>query len=594
MSTLAALAVSSLSLLGLAAGLSALMREKTAKCFPAVAGLIVLVLYAAGLAGILKAGAVFMLALGVAGAIWCAVQSIREKRAPQGLCTMAVCLLGVLAISYYAHAGRLYGVWDEFSHWGLAMRQMRESHSLSRGAGVPLLFMDYPPATALFAYFMGFLAPEFAEDATFVAQNLLTLCVMAPLLSDFSVKKPLSLMSAASLSALLPIIMNADAYSTVYVDSLLGVMTGMALLCFFARDFTRADAAGFASLLFLLTLTKPSGLGLAVIVLAVALCAMLAAKEKQWLTLFGGAGAAAGAKISWNVYMALCGSADSWNLGAINPLRIGETQKEVLLHFMRALEERPLLSYWVPVTYLMGVVIFAFAAWLLVQMIGGDRGGKLKPAFVGAALGSGAYALVMLLLYMYVYSVEEGVGLASYERYMATYLLALWLFLLGVALREGEKVRMRVLVASAAVIFATGDVGKHGYELLKSPISVKINWAYRASYEPLMPIHDLLKDGEKVFIASCVPSPLDWHMARYTAMLPGEAINLPWESGMGVEEAPDAQVWMDQLASDFEYVYMCWQDAAFVEKYGACFEGGVKNHTIYRVDKEARMLFPVE
>lgn len=594
MSTLSALLIGALALLGIAAGLAALMNEKTAKCFPAAAGLMVLTSYAAGLAGLLRGGAMLCMALGAAGAVYTLIASVKKKRAPQGLATMAVCLLGVLAVSYYAHAGRLYGLWDEFSHWGLAMRHMRESHSMARGAGVPILFQDYPPATALFAYVMGFFTPEFAEDATFVAQNLLMLCAMAPMLADLSVKKPLSLLSAASLSALLPIIMNADAYSTVYVDSLLGVMTGMALLCFFAKGRTRADDMSFAALLFLLTLTKPSGLGLAVIVLAVALAGMLWAKETRWVALTGGLFAAAAAKISWNVYMALCAGGESWNLGAINPLHIGEVQKEVLLHFLRAVEERPLLSYWVPVTYLMGVAVFAFAAWLLVQIIGKDRGRALKPAFVGAALGSGAYALVMLLLYMYVYTVEEGVGLASYERYMATYLLALWLFLLGVALREGEKVRMRVLVASAAVIFVTGDVGRCGYELIKSPMSVKENWAYRESYAPIRSAAGRPESGEKIFIASSNPSELDWHMARYTALLPAESINPLHESGMGAANAPDAQAWLDQLTQEYAYVYLCWQDAAFAEKYGACFEGGAKNHTMYRVDAQKRLLIPVE
>ena len=599
MSNLAALLFGASALLGMAAGLGTLLRARTAQCFPMAAALAVALAYAAGLAGLLPAGAAAVFVLGAAGAVVCVVHSVRQRRVPQGLVTAAVCLFAVLAVSYYANGLRMYGAWDEFSHWGMAMRATRETHSLARGADTPLQFVDYPPATALFAYVIGFFTPAFSEEASFVAMNLLCFCAMAPLLSDLSVRRPWPLLSAMLLAGVLPACMNAGAYSEIYVDSLEGILTGMALGCWFVRERTHADVGSVAALLFVLVLTKPSGLGLAAIVLAIA--GVDALRERKLRTWTPALAATVLAKLSWSVYMHVCGHGSSWNLSTIDLLYIGETQKEVLLYFARALEERPLFSNWVPVTYMMGVAIFALMAWLFAQMLEPERVKRLRGGFIGAALGSVAYAVTMLLLYMYVYTEREGTALASYVRYMATYMQALWLMLLCIALREGARVRMRVLVASAVVILTTGDAGRLGYELLKSPMSVRGNRTYRADYQTVTAANDCLQPGEKLFIATCADSLIEWYVARYTAMLPGEKLNPPESCAMGekytwgaVGDPPEAQQWMDELTANYQYVYLCWLDDAFMDSYGMLFEDGAKAYTVYRVDAQRRLLVEVQ
>lgn len=591
MSVLMALMLSAGSLAGLAGALSVRFRARMVQCFAPAAGLVIAITYASGLAGILFGGTCAALALGVAGWGYCLYTGMRYKRLPEGMGTALLCWAVFFVLSYYANGQRLYGAWDEFSHWGVAVRAMKQTHSLARGAGTVLTFVDYPPATALFAYYLSFLSPKFSEGATYVAMNLLIVSAMLPMLSDFTCRRPLPLLAATLLGALLPALMMAGAYTEIYVDVLLGVLAGMALALFFARRRTRMDEAGFAALLFILTLTKPSGTGLAVIVLLVVLYEAL--RTKRFGCLLAGGVSVLTAKISWSAYMAVCGHGASWDLGRILPWALGEDQKAIFLRFVRALEEETLFSYWVPVSFVMGLAVFALCAYLFVRMVHKERMGTLTRALVSALLGSALYALSLLLLYMFVYERREGLALASFGRYMTTYLIVLWLFLYALALREGESVRSRVLIGAAVVLMTTGNAGKALYDTASAPIRLSGHALYRQSYAGIGQAAREMASGEKLFIASGLDSMAEWWIARYTAMLPGSALNLPQESAMGGAGAPTAQQWMRMLEREYAYVYVCSAGDAFTQAYGACFEGGIQVQTLYSVDAQRGILVPV-
>ena len=51
------------------------------------------------------------------------------------------------------HRGRLFTVWDEFSHWGDVVRAMFDINDFATNPNSLSTFKSYPPAISLFQYF---------------------------------------------------------------------------------------------------------------------------------------------------------------------------------------------------------------------------------------------------------------------------------------------------------------------------------------------------------------------------------------------------------------------------------------------------------
>src|SRR5699024_11021678 len=78
-----------------------------------------------------------------------------------------------LGVSIYENLGNAFIGWDEFSHWGLAVKSMTLLDALHTSPASIATFKDYPPAATLFEYFFTRSAPAFREDAALIAMNLL-------------------------------------------------------------------------------------------------------------------------------------------------------------------------------------------------------------------------------------------------------------------------------------------------------------------------------------------------------------------------------------------------------------------------------------
>lgn len=580
-----------ITLAGLAAGISLLLKEKMAKGFALSAGLLVAVLYAFALFGQVFLGLCAAFALGMAGWGLTVYRALRRREAPQGMGTAMVVYAALFALALYANGSRVFGAWDEFSHWGLAARVLREQDDLARAAQGLLIFTDYPPASTLFIYFFTRLLPAFDEGMAYVAMNMLCACVMMPLIEGASLRKPGRLLATVLLAALLPAVILSTTYTEIYVDALLGLLTGMALCHALVKTRTRGDMACFAATLALLVWTKAAGLGLALIVLLVAFDR--ARGEKEYRMFLFGAGATLAAKGTWSLYMALLGQTSVWDMSRVGAFSLGEAQKDTILRFLRALSERDIFGYWVPVTFVMAMALFAFGAFFLVRSADKARGERLKRAFALSGVCAIGYALSLLLLYMTVYAPSEGTVLASFERYLSTIVMALWLFVFGVGVREGESVQGKTLLACGAVLLVTGNVGMMGYRTVTAPMEAKTNVPWRMSYLPIEQASKLRGENERVFIASGLDSSAEWYVARYTAMLPLSAVNSPREANMGSAQAPDAQAWMETLQNEYAYVYVCVAGKGFSARYEPCFETSIEENTLYRVDREKALLVKV-
>lgn len=449
-------------LLALAAALSLLLQKPLAECLPLGSFGLILLLYLAGLAGNLRlgiaaAGLVLLLLCVLAGRA-----ALRRPAAARPYIASALCQTGLfalpsallLALSW----GRISTVWDDLSHWGRAVRDMMAWDKLACIPEATTTYKGYPPASSLFEYLFARYAGPAAESAAIFALGILLCACMLPCLRRCAGKG-----WWLGFFAWLPLfgfaaVFFEKAYRMLYVDLLLGLL--FADLLFHALRVKAPDWFDWAYILLesaVLCLTKETGIALcgfaAAIMLAnAAVCskktgAGIAARRKQ--LLLGPAALLAGflAKESWGVYRNLFRTGDAWDTSAVTlPAlqrvlagQLADYQRECIATFRHYLFTSKRYALW----------ILGFLLLLAVWGLWTRRKKAAAVAAAGLLLSFAAFALSLLVLYLFTFTPEEAAACASMNRYLYNHLLGAWylgmFLLLDHAFSPGVPARMRAV-----------------------------------------------------------------------------------------------------------------------------------------------------
>lgn len=584
-----------LALTLLALGLAALLDVRAHRTFPLAACGVTGVLYVFSLFGLLRAGFFAVYALAAGAGVLLAVRAYR-RRLPQGTGGALLLWALFLGVSIYENLDNAFIGWDEFSHWGLAVKSMTLLDALHTSPASIATFKDYPPAATLLEYFFTRSAPAFREDAALIAMNLLCLVLFMPAFALVHGRSRAGQgLLIALIALLLPTVFYPDFYHQIYVDALLGLLMGAALLTYFA-DGSLCGRLTTAGLLGMLTLTKSSGAGLAAIALLVmAADAVLFCRARRrqvlWMALV-----VLACTLSWRAHVALAGVGDTWRaegLSLASVLNLSEARRDIVLVFVRSLEEIALTEYWIPLSAAMTLALFFAAGWRLCS------GGETLPrargytAYALIGVGAGIYALTLLLLYLFAYSPYEAQNLASFGRYLSTYALAMLVVLAGHAVLTGVHAgTARYAVAVLLAICAVSDVGTLAYGVGTAPIISRGNAAWRQKYTAARDVLPLLGEGERLYILSPVAGVFDWGVTRYELLLPSESISPADATSVGTAlygegdiwtRVVDPDAWAQEVKEEYAYVYLCYYLDAFERDFGRFFPQGMREQTLYRV-----------
>jgi hypothetical protein len=250
----------------------ALLLQRQAGLKPSTAFLhavasIVLVLYAAGLAGLLWWAA---LAVHVGGTGLLAVELLRRVR---GMRTGFVVptpyvVLAVLAAVFFAfHRNDLYFYYDEYAHWGIFVKEMLAFDSFWP-ADTNAMHPRYPPAAPLWQYlFNVFLLPR--EGFTYFGQFVL---LFAPLLVLWeAIPWRHAMWSVGVLALCVLVLANFGlGVTSLYVDHVLGVWFAGTVFSFvLERSTSWPRALSFAAPVAVIALLKDAGLPFALAAAAI-------------------------------------------------------------------------------------------------------------------------------------------------------------------------------------------------------------------------------------------------------------------------------------------------------------------------------------
>jgi hypothetical protein len=160
--------------------------------------------------------------------------------------TIVLFLKGLLLIHY-----------DNFSHWGLIVKEMFRIDGLPDGTTM-VTFRNYPPGSAVFIYFMGKII-GYTESHALMAQGILIAANISVLFVFCKWKKMSHLLLSIVFSLVLMVVIKNHMYHLL-VDTLLGLTAlSISIVAYFYRADWKKCLIINTPLMILLTLIKDSG-----------------------------------------------------------------------------------------------------------------------------------------------------------------------------------------------------------------------------------------------------------------------------------------------------------------------------------------------
>ncbi|MDD3428628.1 MAG: hypothetical protein PHG02_01315, partial [Oscillospiraceae bacterium] len=355
----------------------------------------------------------------------------------------------------------LFTEWDEFSFWGTAAKVVKQQNTLYSIIPSGLTNRSYPPGLIVLTYLFEFFAPAFTEWIMFAAYDILFFAVFAAAVSCFkNARWQTAFLAFAALCAT-PFffdVVNREAtlirtYMIAYADMPCAILFGGALALYFSTQKpNHRTVLGVALAFAVLALVKDIALALALIAMVIILADMLFfhLKEITFLRLKGIWAWVCSAVVmllapvltylGWGRHLAFYQGVSNLETGGSNNMSLFgmviQGVKEilgfdrtprlqaVLNSMIDAFFTRKVCMIGTGVTVVVLILCIVLAAALLSQ----NRRYRIRCFWFGltGTCGFGAYYLFHTITYTYVLKGEEGLQLASYNRYIYTYYLG-WL-----------------------------------------------------------------------------------------------------------------------------------------------------------------------
>lgn len=519
-----------LFLTGAGASTTLLTRKKFGKVFPLTLMSLSLVMIVSGIfAGSLTPGYY----AGIGWALLCVplllyrVLIRREGRElagdlfSTGFFALALSICMVLVMDRRA----MYSAWDEYSHWDPMVKAMLYDNTLYTTSTSSFAHHDYPPAAQLLEYFICRLNGRLDERYVYRMLQILTLSFFFPMVENLSARRaapdesscegtlrtgkilykaalhqPAVLLyhvSAFLASVLLLFVCAANQmnfFASIYKDLLLAVEGGYFFFLLWKFNGGAFDSWELGICAAFLLMTKQMGLTYLLIGMMLLLYRFIrergsytrGALIRSWL-LF--AGLPAFLYLSWNglvrrlhlggQFVTSSLIRNAW--GFVTGTQVQDYQKSVVSLFCRALFKTTdncdlsLFGLSFFTWFILFGLILAASVWAV------RRGRVYLPEYAGGFLavvwvGYAVYAVILLGLY-----VSGGFGeyeasiLASYSRYMGSYVFSSFMLLLGILTENYRDSRDAALPVMRALcllfvcaFFVTAWMGRNDMKILEN------------------------------------------------------------------------------------------------------------------------------
>jgi hypothetical protein len=401
--------------------------------------------------------------------------------------------------------------WDDFANWGKSIKWIYDNNALYTGDAF-VSIKRYPPASQLFQYFI-LKTFGWKESYLILSVNLLTisgiLFIFSYFNNQFNFKNIIGMFVV-----FLMIFTFGYGYADIYVDKLLGIVFSITLVLALSYEKTKENFILFIITTSLLLIIKETALILCAISLFVYFTDFYRSDKNNIIykrifiiLLFNSF-----FYFSWKLYLNSIGTHLEYSLPQFHQLfedkfinRFSLTMHE----FYRRISSRRYLAVFTVLTSLL--IIIKYSKF--------DRN-HLRSIYI-IFLGIVIYIFCLLMFYLFIFGDFEGPRLASFERYLGSYLLAVAILLISIIWSIDYKYKKIVLSVLSLLIIAINfkHLNRHFPQIQNSKSDVEFR-ILMSNYTNALKKY--LQPGDKVFFIS-------QHTVGYESVM-FTYLNLPFAS----------------------------------------------------------------
>jgi len=533
----------------------------------------------------------------------------------------------LVGLTLYTTRGLLFTGWDEFSHWGLVVKNMVSLDTFASDAASTTMFKDYPPATALLQYYFLSYNPIFVEADIVRAMLVFSYSLMIPMVQFTKLKDWIKIPFYTLMFYCLPLIFYYNFQTTIYVDAVLGLL-------YFYLIYTYGLASKVDTSLIVrlslassvLCLVKQSGIVFVllawIIILIGTLLGSVGKKFKpehriKWIhsiLLLIPLSLAIVTSLLWKVYLKLTKAVISSAIGKITLTgtlslftpKILPYQSATITNFTKVFFDSKVFNYRFPLSYF-SWAIFLFIVIIVANLLISDRllKRKIKTVGFGVLIGYFIYAGGLLLLYLFTYSQYEATTLASLSRYMNTYLIGFFFIAFAIGMdvlnQQLEKfnwiLRTVLFCLCAATLIKCIFVPFVPFKEIQPDFegrAVDYSVNFRDDYDDITRYTNKLDyRTDRIYFITQNTDGYGYWITRYLVTPIAIEPNYLWSLGTKYSNndlwTKDLSVsqWKEVLMNEYTYVYLYNIDQSFIDRYGSLFEkrSAITSKSMYRVDK---------
>ena len=384
---------------------------------------------------------------------------------------------------------RTFYAWDEISHWGLMLKEMfRLDNFYSINESTLLVHKDYPPIIQLYELFWIKLCGSFKEYYPIRALQTFCISLLLPFLhldnpieklNSDSIYKYTVLYSKTFIFIFIIILtlLLFDTHiilNTIYIDYTLSILIVYAiLLILFEKDkISNFIIINLSILSAFILLTKQVALSFYLMILFFYILSVIKNKKLNrikiieiilllviipLLTM-----------VTWNKYI---NQFNIYKQFVISDIQINElpniiTNKDnikniIVYKFKDAIINKNISNIrYGKITYLYSYIIYTLLSFILLFFLKDIRKKDFIKYYLTLTIGYVGYAVMMLILYLFCFK-EEGYTLASFDRYMVTYILIAFISLIIIIIENikiKDNLKMYLLIITILIISINGNI----------------------------------------------------------------------------------------------------------------------------------------
>ncbi|MBQ9199853.1 MAG: hypothetical protein IJ141_06695 [Lachnospiraceae bacterium] len=533
-----------------------------------------------------------------------------------GFISFVTIYLFYMIVDYNRH----FVTFDEWYHWGMMVKEMIRLDKFYSVVQSNLhIHKDYPPFISILEMIFCKMSGGYSEAKISMALHIFTLSFILPwLLEKINIESikfyKKIIISISCIFLLLSIILIFDPWwarisTTILVDIVIAVVFSYSFLTVWFMDKLNIfDVISLVLANSAMIMIKQVCLGFLIIIGFLYAIKCIYSTNKfnwglSWLIIMGIP--LINYKI-WGLYVSKLGIVGQFDMKAINIKRyigilMGNEQgieRETLMNYFRALFQKPINSLeWFPITYVSAsLLIYASIVFLIIRFK--DSFEKKSAAIIGIVFTCGTigYAFMMSVLYLFCFNKVEMKNLASYDRYMASYVLGEVLVLIIIYIMIISKknetfwsIKKLFLITFVCMFLNSDNIFYMAPQMLRENTH-KVYEDY-ANY-----LKKRVEPGSKVFIIyDAEKTDQNWYgpMQIYINYYDNDlVVDYNFNDAFVVDLSDESikEKVVDEILKN-DYLYVINVNDNINSNLGSLSECAFINNTVYRIDKEYGISF---